>query len=255
MQLWDWRRGAIVAERQVAQFDIAYNGLAFTPDGRRIVVAERSSNLFQVDAETLEPIGPRVSAGALIEQVVAGADGQTAIATAGYQHVVVVSFLDGSARSINLGFFPTYVDVSPDGLRLAVGGSAGEAGVMDLSTGTWVNPPTEGHTDFVYRVAYSPDGTMFATSGWDGRVNLWDGLTGEHIASITAGPSDLATLVEFMDDGHTLTITAGDGSVSTWDTRLEQWIAYACSVAARNLTADEWTASFGDRPYRETCPA
>ncbi len=38
------------------------------------------------------------------------------------------------------------------------------------------------------------------------------------------------------------------------DTRPEHWIEVACAIAGRNLTEDEWSDAFDDRPYRETCP-
>jgi predicted ATP-grasp superfamily ATP-dependent carboligase len=50
-------------------------------------------------------------------------------------------------------------------------------------------------------------------------------------------------------------ISKRDGAVYSWDTRLEHWIAFACTVAGRNLTADEWREALGNRPYKETCPS
>ena len=39
-----------------------------------------------------------------------------------------------------------------------------------------------------------------------------------------------------------------------FDVRFDQWTAFACAVAGRNLTNQEWQADFGTQPYRETCP-
>ena len=58
VRVWDWRRGELIAERQVAQGYVG--GIAYTHDGRRIVVGERSGAVFQIDAETLRPVGDRV---------------------------------------------------------------------------------------------------------------------------------------------------------------------------------------------------
>jgi hypothetical protein len=38
------------------------------------------------------------------------------------------------------------------------------------------------------------------------------------------------------------------------DTRFDRWTAFACTLAGRNLTPEEWRATFGEQPYRETCP-
>jgi hypothetical protein len=56
-------------------------------------------------------------------------------------------------------------------------------------------------------------------------------------------------------DGHTVAIAYKDGSIATYETDPGAWIEHACAVAGRNLTEDEWRDAFGDRPYRETCPA
>jgi hypothetical protein len=67
----------------------------------------------------------------------------------------------------------------------------------------------------------------------------------------TDGPSDPT----FLADGDTVTFTAnGGGAVYTMDTRSEHWIEFACATAGRNLTDEEWSDAFGDRPSRETCP-
>jgi hypothetical protein len=49
-------------------------------------------------------------------------------------------------------------------------------------------------------------------------------------------------------------IATTDHEVFTGDTRPESWVERACAVAGRNLTTDEWSFAFGDRPYRRTCP-
>ena len=49
-------------------------------------------------------------------------------------------------------------------------------------------------------------------------------------------------------------ITAYDGETYRWDTRVDETIAYACTMAGRNLTHDEWTQAFGNRPYEKTSP-
>jgi hypothetical protein len=46
----------------------------------------------------------------------------------------------------------------------------------------------------------------------------------------------------------------GPPAIRRWlDTRFYQWSAFACAVADRNLSEQEWQAVFGDQPYRETC--
>jgi hypothetical protein len=63
----------------------------------------------------------------------------------------------------------------------------------------------------------------------------------------------VAAIPSFVGGSDVVRIAAYDGKVYRWDTRIEHTIAYACAMAGRNLTADEWGQAFGDRPYEKTC--
>jgi hypothetical protein len=55
----------------------------------------------------------------------------------------------------------------------------------------------------------------------------------------------------FTDGSNMVVIAADDGETYRWDTRVNQAIAYACTMAGRNLTHDEWAQTFGNRPYEK----
>jgi hypothetical protein len=82
---------------------------------------------------------------------------------------------------------------------------------------------------------------------------LWDGLTGERLASVQPLGPEFETGVAFLPDGHTVSIAASNGQMFRWDTDPAAWVAYACEVSGRNLSADEWREAFGSEPYRNTC--
>jgi hypothetical protein len=48
--------------------------------------------------------------------------------------------------------------------------------------------------------------------------------------------------------------SSSDWAIETWDTLPDHWIDVACDIAGRNLTEAEWTETFPDRPYHQTCP-
>jgi WD40 repeat protein len=65
---------------------------------------------------------------------------------------------------------------SPDGKRIAVGGSAPEVNVYDADTGARLGACT-GHSAGIYSLAFSPDSATLATGGFDGTVRLYDAAT------------------------------------------------------------------------------
>jgi WD40 repeat protein len=255
VRVWDWRTGQIVTERQVAQGHIA--GLKFTGDGKDLLAGERAGTVSTLDARTLEPTGRPVDVapqlGGNLVLPFAGPNRHTGIAFGG-RRFALVDLEDG--RVVHDGAVGFIVgnngDFSPDGRRFVVPGIAGELRLLDVESGEWVGPTRSAHGG---SALYAPDGATIVTGGGDGSVGLWDGRTGAPLAEmLSAGPS-LGSDARFLPDGHTVLISSVDGAISTWDTSAERAIEFACQVAGRNLTKDEWRDAFGSRPYRETCPA
>jgi WD40 repeat protein len=251
VRVWDARSGTLLAEQHLASERI--DGLSYTGDGRRLVVADRAGTVFTVDAETLEPDGEPIQLsikGCCF--VTASPDNRTAIAL-GLERFAVVDLATGRVtHEGEIGFAPEPGDFSPDGRRFAVGGHLGQLRVLDVERGEWVGPPQKAHESGVV-VAYSPDGATLATGGGDGAIGLWDGQTGTLLNKLSSGRPRYVEPA-FLPDGHTLLISSPDTTVSTWDTRPETWVEFACAIAGRNFTKDEWRDVFGDRPYQETCP-
>jgi WD40 repeat protein/DNA-binding SARP family transcriptional activator len=169
--------------------------------------------------------------------------------------LLLIDLVDQRLRGqVSLGFDGLPAEFSPDGGRIAVGGRRGQLAVVDVEQVALVRRPTRGHDGAVVSVSYAPDGGTIATGGEDGRVSIWDGRTGALLSSVTVVRPGTAAYVGFKPDGHTVSVATWDGEVYELDTRVERWIAFACDVAGRNLTRAEWRETFGDRPYRRTCP-
>jgi WD40 repeat protein/DNA-binding SARP family transcriptional activator len=249
----DWRTGELVLSRRVASDVIG--ALAYSPDGDRLLAGERTGGLQQLDADTLEPVAQPIALGADIHQIVPTPDGRRAFVLL---EADTLANVDLAQRRVvdrfELDVDPSWLAVSPDGSRLAVGAATGEVGLFDVRTGRWTRQPTANHSGWVQRVAYSTDGDTFASSGNDGQVSVWDGRTGELLGTVTPGELGTWAAAEYLPDGHTLAVATGDGAVFEWDTRIEQWIDFACAAAGTNLTEAEWQDVFPDRDYRPTCP-
>ena len=89
------------------------------------MVGERSGAVFRVDADTLEPIGDRIELHAVVQDVFATPDPRTVLALLAGKSYALIDFVDGHVIEADLGVDPAWVDISPDGTRLAVGSHHG----------------------------------------------------------------------------------------------------------------------------------
>ena len=142
---------------------------------------------------------------------------------------------------------------SPDGRHVAVSGYAGEVVVIDLDTGQPVRPPVVGHQGDSYLITYNADGSLMTSGSTGHDAALWDAGSGELLATSVLPSNESLSVTGFRPDG-TLTIGTFNGHAYRWDPSRQAAHDYACRVAARDLTRQEWEDAFGDRPYQETCP-
>ena len=126
------------------------DGLAYTPDGKRLATASDDGTAKVWDATT-------------------------------GRELLTLPIKDGHGRH--------GVAFSPDGKRLATSTNSGEVTVWDIVTGQAVLI-LSGHTDRISGVAFSPDGKRLATTSDDRTARIWDAITGQEILKISghAGP-------------------------------------------------------------------
>jgi WD40 repeat protein len=250
VRIWDRATGQQTLARAVTGSTLT----AFAaPTATALIAADTNGTVLRLDPSTLNPTGPAAIVNHRVTAVAARPDGHTAIALLDNQQADDINLDTGRVlTSRNLGFVATAAAVSPDGQRLAVGGTTGQVGLFNLDRGTWISPPNQAHQLYVTAVQFAADGATLVTSTVDSHVTLWDGRTGQPIGGITAGTAGSPARAVILPDGTDVLIATRDHGIYRWSAHPEDWITYACDITGRNLTATEW-AVLDPRPYTSTC--
>ena len=103
---------------------------------------------------------------------------------------------------------------------------------------------------------YSDDGELLVSGAADGGVSLWDATTLDLLGTVYPPHQGdpVPAGAQFIGDTHDVAIASYDGRVYRWETDLDRAIDFACQMAGRNLTEEEWEEFLPEQPYREVCP-
>ena len=149
---------------------------------------------------------------------------------------------------------PYDVAFSHDGTKLATGGARGTVSVFEVASGRLLHSADRVHNGQLTHVEWLPDGRTIVTAGTDGKISLYDAQRGLVRVAMPASAEPgggYTHLLSLSDDAVTAMTGAMPGRTYSLDPA--RWLAYACRVAGRDLSADEWASYLGDLPYRRTC--
>ncbi len=150
------------------------------------------------------------------------------------------------------GHFVESIALSPDGTRLATGGSDRRIQLWDTADLAAGSAELAGHLDSVADIVFVSDDVMFAGDR-EGRILMWDLVDARSVGELT-GPSDGVASLALDPDGTSLVAGSEDDIVWSWDLEIESWLEGACNLAGRNMTEAEWTRfQLGGEPVRQ-CP-
>ncbi len=176
VRLWNTETGALLHVLDGGVYGLtprsqyALQSLAFSPDGKSIVIARSGMTIWAVDSGKL--VRTLVTSSTPFNAVL-WKTGQEILALTSSGLEVRNAAHGAVARTIGFaGTVPLWVDLSADGKRFLVGRSSGPALLCDFASGEFIcRFGVTGSTS--WRALFSPDGKSVITEGNDGVIRLW----------------------------------------------------------------------------------
>jgi WD40 repeat protein/tRNA A-37 threonylcarbamoyl transferase component Bud32 len=126
---------------------------------------------------------------------------------------------------------------SPDGNRLAVGGSA-DVTIFDPAEPN-TNLKLAGHAGQVNAVAWKPDGSALATASHDRVIKIWNAHTGQEIRSLH-GHDDKITSLDWHPDGQLLVSAGHDHLIRLWNSETGEELASLPGHPGNTIFSVRW---------------
>ena len=234
---------------QVGQFLPA--GLALSPDGTKLYVANYSSSSVRVmNTATGQPIGNPIAVGALPYGLAISPDGSKVYtANSGSNTVSVINTTTNQVSSIAVGSNPFGIAISPDGSVLYAPNANDTVSVINTKTNAIIKtvsidtaPENQWHN-----IAVSPDGRQLYVSDMaDGQLRtltISRGNTAPVASTPTVGAADANTgavsgALNFTDpDGDPLSYSVSQPSTGTVAVAANGTYTFTPSQAARDAAA------------------
>ena len=200
------------------------NAIAFSPDGRRALIAAADRSVRLWDVEGRRDLKRLVGHTASVWSVAFSADGKRAISGGADGAVRVWDLFTGSeAKKFDAHAGPvTTVAFSADGTKGISGGYDGAVVWWDVASGREVRR-LDGEGKYVHAIALHPTKKLAAVAA-DRSVVLWDVSTGEVVKKWAAHDAAV-TCVRFAEAGTVLLTGGDDAKVKLWDATTAKLLA------------------------------
>jgi WD40 repeat protein len=205
----DWQR--------LGQLDQSISALAISTQGTVLAAADEHGSVAVWDAATHQQMFRTMVKGGAARLVFSPDGKRLAVATR-----ATLAVLDATKGTVILELSPLMDSVitlwfSPDGMRLAAGGSGDGRTLIrfwDTQTGKVLH--TTARPDQPRCLAFTPDGTNIASSHFSQRIDIWNVVSGKSLPT-TGGHAAPIDQIALLSDGKTVVTTAADRQVRHWD--------------------------------------
>ncbi|KAK7687245.1 hypothetical protein QCA50_009750 [Cerrena zonata] len=236
-KIWD----AVTREQLLQADNISQtNSISFSPDGKLIVTAGRSIDIWNADTgklvctfekhEFLNQVQIAIFSPSSTRVVSGADDGTVCIWDVGTG--ICLKVLEKHTT------FVRAMAISPQGDMVASGSDDLTICLWDAKSGELVNI-LRGHTNSVRSLCFSPNRQTLASASYDKTVCIWDVLGHSSRMRKAEEPLPAISCVEFSSDGTIIATGSVDGSVSIWETQTGKQLHhiqleaknYMCSLA------------------------
>ena len=145
----------------------------------------------------------------------------------------------------------TAFDLTTDSRLVGVGTTDGKVLLLDAHTGEQTSAPIQVAAGLVEEIAFSPNGTTFAVGSTDATASLWDLRSRKRLGDPFPPYPGSVPAVVFEPNGRLLIIPLANAY--EWPTDVRTWERFACRVAGRDLTPEEWHDLLPNRTYQPVC--
>ncbi len=209
----------------------AVEGVAFSPDGKRVVSGAGDSIVRIWDATTGAQLAALHGQNGGISWSVFSPDGRFILSSATDKTARIWNANTGALlETITAPDAVESATYSPDGKRIVTASDDHTARIWSVAGGR-PGPVMRGHTNIVSYAVFSHDGTRVATASTDETARIWDAATGAPIAVLRGHTAQVQSVAWSPDDRY-LASASLDGSVRIWDTASHQQVGTLAGLAS-----------------------
>jgi WD40 repeat protein len=229
----------------------AVQGVAFSPDGARLVTGGADGGLKVWEAESGQGViafGHTAPNNQPIQpiQAIAFLNNGTLVSGSADKTLRTWTFAGAWSESKPLGphaFRVLTLDFNPDGTLLATGGGepsrSGEVKIWEIGKGILAKTlPDSLHSDTVFGVRFSPDGSKLATCAADKFLKVTD-LASANVLKTFEGHTHHVLAVDWRDNGKQLVTGGADNVLKVWDFETGEQVR-TLQAATRQVTSVRW---------------